>query len=92
MKSLFTLLAASLMLAPIPIVAATHTGCHTHAPQEGIEHPLEKGRYFMLSTETRKIGEWTEGNGIAGLQTEDCFYGTTGVMMYTRDRPSTVLP
>lgn len=89
MKSLFPALVASLLLAPV--AAATHTGCHNHPPQEGIAHPAKPGHYLMLvASDTAKIGEWAESNGIGGLQTSICSVGSTWV--YQADRPSSILP
>lgn len=89
MKSLFPALVLSLLLAPVAV--ASHSGCYTHPPREGIANPLKPGTYLLLtSTDTSKIGEWSEVNGIQGLQTDLCMLGS--IKAYGRDHPSMVLP
>lgn len=78
MKALYAALAISLVAAAVPIALAEEN-CDADPPSEGFAHPTQKGRYLYIvdgdgGFDLDKFGEWSESNGIDGLQTEDCFY------------------
>lgn len=92
MNRLFVALAGALMIA-IPYGAASH---ECDAPkQETIIHPTS-GTYIYVAdreapteTDPASIGEWTETNGIEGLQTKQCVVG--GHRWFGADTKSDVL-
>lgn len=91
MKSLYVTLTASLLLASLPMSLATHSGCESHPAEEGIAHPLSKGRYlFVDPTRPEKTGEWTDTNRVGGLQTSSCVVGSTTA--YRADLQAKTLP
>lgn len=91
MKSIYVMLSASLLIAGIPMIAASHTGCAYHTPEEGIAHPASKGHYILIdAAKPDKVGEWVDTNGRTGLQSDDCLFGS--ITMYRADKRAEVLP
>jgi len=82
MKVLFALLAISLTAAAIPFALAIPEKCHSEPESEGMRHPTQEGHYIYIVSpegefEAEKFGEWVDDNGVAGLQTYDCFENGT---------------
>ena len=68
----------------IPLVNAEE-GCSRADIADGaIPHPTKEKTYLFLGPDADKIGEWTEWNGRAGLQTVNCL-SASGSLRYAKD-------
>ena len=80
---LLTVGAVSSVVA-IPLVTA-EDGCSRATAADGaIDHPAKPGSYLYFGPDASKLGEWTETNGWAGLQTVNCL-AATGSARYSKD-------
>lgn len=91
MKSTTIVLATALALVAAPYALAAEGTCNPTQDASYVKHPLTPGSYiFIDAREPNKLGEWTEQNGKAGLQTEKCYRG--GVLRYLHDKQTDLLP
>lgn len=86
MKTLTIMLAVSALasVVAIPLVNAEQPCSRADIADGAIPHPTKEKTWIYISPDPALVGEWTEWNGRAGLQTVNCL-AATGSLRYARD-------
>lgn len=87
--ALVVLLLSSVLVAPMS--SAASPACYTSPPKEELtksQEPLKEGYYVYAGSEVGKTGVWKESNGVAGLQTSECWNSGHTALLIRADTPA----